>query len=220
MRNTYSYKIEVIDFPLATPSWGKGWHIMASGITHILLMKNLDGKIENTRLKNILAFSKDFLQVGAIAPDLPYASIADDDFFFTTQSELADKFHYSDTNQIPLKALRMLKKKKNTFSKATLRHMFSFYIGYISHLIANGIIHPFVRDKVGDYAQNQTAHRKLEMQLDVLFFDYLTRFSGHTIELNYANVHDELKNFYTDFYPETTTVVKSFSKLINEVYQL
>ncbi len=192
---------------------------MASGITHILLMKCLNDKIENTRLRNILAFSKDFLQVGAIAPDLPYASIADDDFFFSTESKLADKFHYNNTNEIPLRALRFLKKKKNTLSKSTLRYMFSFYIGYISHLIADGIIHPFVRDMVGDYKENQTAHRKLEMQLDVLLFNYITRFSGHPIELNYSNIHDELKNFYSGFYIETKTVVNSFSKLINEVYQ-
>lgn len=192
---------------------------MASGITHILLMKFLDDKIENTRLRNILAFSKDFLQVGAIAPDLPYASIADDDFFFSTESKLADKFHYNDTNEIPLRALRMIKKKKNTLSKSTIRYMFSFYIGYISHLIADGIIHPFVRDMVGDYKENQTAHRKLEMQLDVLLFNYLTERSGHSIELNYSNIHKELINFYTGFYPETNTVVDSFSKLIFEVYR-
>ncbi len=182
-------------------------------------MKFLDDKIENTRLRNILAFSKDFLQVGAIAPDLPYASIADDDFFFSTESKLADKFHYNDTNEIPLRALRMLKKKKNTLSKSTLRYMFSFYIGYISHLIVDGIIHPFVRDMVGDYKENQTAHRKLEMQLDVLLFNYLTERSGHSIELNYSNIHNELINFYTGFYPETNTVVDSFSKLIFEVYR-
>ena len=192
---------------------------MASGITHILLMKCIDDKIENTRLKNILASSIDFLQVGAIAPDLPYASILDDDYFFSTQSELADKFHYDDTNEIPLRALRMLKKRKNSFSIKTFRYMFSFYIGYISHLIADGIIHPYVRDMVGDYKENQTAHRKLEMELDVLFFNYITRFSGHPIELNYSNIHDELINFYTDFYPETKAVVESFSKLIFEVYK-
>lgn len=192
---------------------------MASGITHILLMKCLDDKIDNTRLKNILASSIDFLQVGAIAPDLPYASIADKDFFFSTESKLADKFHYEDTNEIPLRGLRMLKKRKNSLPKKTLRYMFSFYIGYISHLIADGIIHPYVRDMVGDYKENQTAHRKLEMELDVLFFNYITRFSGHPIELNYSNIHDEFINFYTDFYPETKTVVDSFSELIYEVYK-
>lgn len=65
---------------------------MASGITHIFLMKCLDDKLENIRLKNILAQSKEFIRVGAIAPDLPYASIADKDYFFSTQSELADKY--------------------------------------------------------------------------------------------------------------------------------
>ena len=58
------------------------------------------------------------------------------------------------------------------------------------------------------------------MQLDVLLINYLTKYSGHPIELNYSNIHKELKNFYTVFYPETKTVVGSFSKLISEVYHM
>ena len=101
-------------------------------------------------VKNVLAASTNFIQVGAIAPDLQYASTTDGDFFFSTQNDLADKFHYVDTNEVPLRALRMLKSRKSELSKKTIRYMFSFYIGYISHLIADGIFHPFVRDKVGD----------------------------------------------------------------------
>jgi hypothetical protein len=98
--------------------------------------------------------------------------------------------------------------------------MFSFFSGYISHLIADGIIHPFVRDKVGDYKENQEAHRVLEMQLDVLFFEYLTKHSGKPLNLNYTNIHDELINFDEGVYPEVNSVVKVFSDLINEVYGL
>lgn len=193
---------------------------MASGITHILLIKNLQQVLPAGKLKKKLAQARDILQVGAIAPDLPYASIADNDFFLTNESELADKFHYEKTNELPLKAFLYLNSIKNDIKKKELNFLFAFFSGYVSHLISDGIIHPFVRDKVGDYNQNQTAHRVLEMQLDVLFFEYITKHSGKPLNLNYANIHDELINFDGEVYPETKLVIKTFSNLINEVYGL
>ena len=88
---------------------------MPSGITHILLMKNLQTILPESMLKHQMAAGRDFLQVGAVGPDLPYASIADSDLFFTTQSELADKFHYVKTNQVPLKALETIRTDKNQY---------------------------------------------------------------------------------------------------------
>ncbi len=193
---------------------------MASGITHILLMKGLQGQELSTNLKMILADGRDFLQVGAVGPDLPYASIADNDFFFATQSELADKFHYETTNELILKAFQKIKERENILSAKEKRFMFCFFVGFASHIIADGIIHPFVRDKVGNYKENKTAHRVLEMQLDVLFFQYLTKYSNAPIDLNYSNVHDELINFDTNYYPETQKVLELFSELIQDVYHL
>ena len=193
---------------------------MASGITHILLMKNLPNELPDNNLKMVLSSGIHFLQVGSVAPDLPYASIADDDFFFSTQSDLADKFHYEKTNEAPLKAINEIKTRKSQLSSKELRYGFCFFLGYISHLIADGIIHPFVRDKVGDYKENQTAHRVLEMQLDVLYFHYLTKRTGNPIQLNYSNIHMELMNLNESTYPETNMVVNLFSKSIKEVYNL
>src|ERR1035437_8139798 len=191
---------------------------MASGITHILLIKNLQNVMPEGDLKMTLAAGRDFLQVGAIAPDLPYASIADDDFFLTTQSDLADKFHYVQTNEIPLQAFIEIRNNMNTLTPKELRAHFIFFLGYASHVITDGIIHPFVRDKVGNYKENQTAHRVLEMQLDVLLFHYLTFKSNHPIEFNNSNIHDELINLNSDIYPERNKVIDLFSRLIKKVY--
>lgn len=193
---------------------------MASGITHILLMKNLQSILPNNDLKKMLQSGRDFLQVGAVGPDLPYASIADDDFFFKTQSELANKFHYEKTNELILKAFQEIKNNSSSLSTREKRFMFSFFLGFASHIVADGIIHPFVRDKVGNYHENQTAHRVLEMQLDVLLFHHLTKNTNSPIELNYSNVHNELVNFDNNFYPEVEKVLQLFSRLISEVYQL
>jgi len=191
---------------------------MASGITHILLMKNLQIFLPEDRLKSIVQTSSYILQVGAVGPDLPYASIADSgDYFFKTQSELADKFHYENTNQLILKAFREIKNNQNYTSKEK-RFLFAFFLGFASHIVADGIIHPFVRDKVGDYQTNQTAHRVLEMQLDVLLYNHLTLSSSNPINLNYSNIHDELVNFNENFYPEIKIILQLFSDKIYAVY--
>ncbi len=191
---------------------------MASGITHILLMKNLQALLPDGELKRVIQSGRDFLQIGAVAPDLPYASIADNDFFLTTKSELADKFHYEKTNALILRSFQEIKKMNEPNKSREKRFLFSFFLGYAAHIVADGIIHPFVRDKVGDYSQNQTDHRVLEMQLDVLFYHHLTMKSNAPINLNYSNIHNELVNFDRSFYREVDIVLDVFSKLIKEVY--
>lgn len=189
---------------------------MASGITHLLLTKKLQDELSDGMLKDILAYASDALIVGSVAPDLPYASIVDDDLFFTTESDQADRFHYTKTNQIPLKSLEWLKQKRDTLDPAIHYQLFAFYIGYISHVIADGIIHPYVRDKVGEYHKNQAAHRSLEMQLDVLVMREFNSYSGTKMELMFANLHDELKNF--NRLEGKDAILESFSSLIEEVY--
>jgi len=189
---------------------------MASGLTHILLTKKLQDIFTDGDLKNILAYGADAFQVGAVAPDLPYASVADGDFFLTNESKQADSFHYEKTNQIPLQALKHLRAIKGDIDDEVHYNMFSFFLGYISHVLADGIIHPFVRDKVGEYDENQAEHRSLEMQLDVLFMEHLTEKSGLESELNYTNLHDELENFREVEGAEDIIVL--FSDLISSVY--
>ena len=189
---------------------------MASGLTHILLTKKIQDKFSDGDLKDILAMCADSFQVGAVAPDLPYASIADNDFFISNESPLADNFHYRKTNQIPLQALKKLKSLRGQIDEEIHYHMFSFFLGYISHVLADGIIHPFVRDKVGEYEENQDEHRSLEMQLDVLFMEELTRKTGLTSELNYSNLHDELKNFPVNI--GSNMIIQMFSDLIKTIY--
>lgn len=189
---------------------------MASGLTHILLTKKLQDKLPDGTLKDILAYGADSFQVGAVGPDLPYASILDNDAFISNESHLADLFHYEKTNQIPIRSLIKLKSLYGQVNDTIHYHMFSFFLGYISHVLADGIIHPFVRDMVGEYNENQTEHRSLEMQLDVLFLEYLTKDSGFTSELNFTNLHDELENFQENIGAQKT--IQLFSELINEIY--
>ena len=189
---------------------------MPSGITHILLTKKLLDEIPDSTLKYILADCSAFLTIGAVAPDLPYASIADIDTFLLRQSGLADKFHYDKTNQIPFSSLDKLKSLKDTIEEEVHYQMFSFFLGYISHVVADGIFHPFIRDKVGNYAQNKAAHRSLELQLDVLYYRFVTKNSGYPLELIYTDIQKELLNYKSS--PEWEKTFQIFSQLITDVY--
>ncbi len=191
---------------------------MPSGITHILLMKHLQEKLPDGDLKMDLAAGRDFLQAGAVGPDLPYASIADDSWFFSTDSKLADSFHYRETNRLALKAFQRIRAMEGELSDDEKLYLFCFFLGFTAHIIADGTVHPFVRDMVGHYEENKAAHRKLEMDLDVLLFHYLNRSAGVGANLNDSNMHEELNNIVGDFYPETGKVMTVFSELILDVY--
>lgn len=189
---------------------------MPSGITHILLTKKIQDKLSAGILKDILDAGSDFFAIGAVGPDLPYASLVDNDLMHN-ESLLADRFHYENTNLIALKSLEHLKSLKGNITDSSHQRTFSFFIGYISHIIADGIIHPFVRDMVGNYAENKNEHRSLEMQLDVLLLKHFTEKAGAPSQLNYTKFHDELLNFSQN--EDSKFILDTFSNLIKDVYK-
>ena len=101
----------------------------------------------------------------------------------------------------------------------SVRDAFAFFVGYASHIVADGIVHPFVRDKVGDYAENAKEHRILEMKIDVLFYRRFIDPSGVKMaNFNRSNLHDELSNLSLDRHPDLIRVMTLFTKLIQNVY--
>lgn len=187
---------------------------MPSGITHFLLAREFTGKIKNKKLRAVLSDGIYFFETGAVAPDLPYSSIADTDILHS-EADLADDFHYKKTNQLTLQAINQLKASAYRYSTKELRYIFSFFLGYVSHVIADGLMHPFIRDMVGDYEENKFEHRQLEMRLDVLYYDSYTKSSGGQ-EFNYSNIHDELTNLRS--YSQTKPVLELFSQHIKTIY--
>lgn len=191
---------------------GRRKNKMPSGYTHILLAKTFPEKagIKNEELGLILDLSMPYFQLGAMAPDLPYSQQL---LSLTGRNEIefADKFHYEKTNLVPIKAFEVIKNIDGTEKDQA----FSFFLGFVAHVVADGIIHPYVRDKVGDYNKhNKDAHRILEMHLDVFFLHELTKNSGRSLNLNYTNLHDQILDPLTNFSHVSTL----FSKVIEEVY--
>lgn len=186
---------------------------MPAGFTHIYLTRIF---MENSQvsadikegLGSTLDLAQDYFQLGAIGPDLPYSQIP---ILTNNDEEIADKFHYELTNQVPIRALIDVKQMEESEKRD---YAFAFFCGYISHIVADGIIHPFVRDKVGSYKDNSDAHRMLEMRLDVLLLDYLTSHTGGALNINTAKIQDHLASASNDF----EFVAKIFSSKINEIY--
>lgn len=193
---------------------------MPSGITHILLTRNLPRSSDpNDPLNQILAFGGRYLSLGCVAPDLPYSSIFDNDLF-RSEKPVADDFHYVTPNQISLLALtkikRVLGSPKNGDERKRLDAHFCFFVGQATHVIADGIVHPFVLDKVGPYSTNNLAHTALEIGIDVLFWKNLTEGSGEPIETNYSRIEEEFADFGK--LPYAAPICEMFSGCIKEVY--
>jgi hypothetical protein len=181
-------------------------------------MKNLPNLLTESKFKTKISSGIHFLQIGAVAPDLPYASIADYDLILSNQLKIADRFHYERTNEIALIAFDELASKE--LKPKALKYSFCFFLGYLSHIIADGIIHPFIRDMVGDYDYHKTDHRVLEMKLDVLYYYHLTERTNKPIQLNYTDIHKELLNITHSNYKQTDIVLELFSNYIKQVYKV
>jgi len=180
---------------------------MPSGITHVLLARTFPGKaaIKDEDLGLLLIEHMPYFQLGAMAPDLPYSQ-QPKWIFGKKKYDLANKFHYKETTKIPIRAFDHIKNLKGEDKDKA----FAFFLGFAAHIVADGIIHPYVRDKVGDYEEHKNEHRELEMRLDVFFVDRLT----NGLNLNDTNIHDVITDPLKDF----KTISTLFSKLVNEVY--
>jgi len=166
-----------------------------------------------------------YFQIGSIAPDLPYASIIDNNFL-ENESALANLFHFTDAgqatalapNRLPLLGLAKVKSiMEQGAGKRECDALFWFLAGYASHVIADGIGHPYVMDKVGRYeGSNKADHRALELGIDVLLLKHLTAASGHAIEASYAGMDTFIGGFnelkYANF------ILEHFADLIETVY--
>ncbi|WP_413578565.1 zinc dependent phospholipase C family protein [Bdellovibrio sp. HCB290] len=186
---------------------------MPAGFTHLAFARKSLDHLESESGKN----AKDILDAdiglylfGCVSPDIPYMGRFDGNPF-TNNKEVADDLHYRKTNEVPLLGLKAAKEAVKAGNEELAEALFSFYIGYTSHLIADGIVHPFIRDMVGDYEVAETEHRILEMKLDVLISKRLVG-----VEVNGVNLQKDLD--YVNDSVQLSQVFQSFSTVIEQVH--
>jgi len=199
---------------------------MPSGISHMLLSRNLPVD-DNSPYQFKRLYNTRYFQLGSIAPDLPYGAIADNNFL-ENEDKIANLFHFTENaqsieqtpNRLPLLGISQVKKMvQQGTAKRECDALFWFLAGYASHVIADGICHPFVMDKVGRYeGSNKADHRALEMGIDVLLFKHFTASSGHAIEASYARMDTFIATFSE--LRHANFIFENFTDLIEAVYGL
>ena len=198
---------------------------MPSGISHILFSRFLPIDRSQPYFYQLKANS-DYFQIGSIAPDLPYASLVDNDFL-DSDSELANLFHFTypdqdvslSPNRLPLMGIKRAKELlESGEEKRACDALFWFMAGYASHLIADGVCHPFVMDMVGRYeGENKAEHRALEMGIDVFLYKHFTEASGHAIETSYSGMDSFIKSF--NQLPHAGLICSNFAEMINSIFR-
>lgn len=182
---------------------------MPSGITHMMLSReSLEylQEIKNGKIADILNLERGAFIMGSVGPDLPYVPTP------IPNNKLADAFHTSNTNLIPLSGLSRAKELFNANKHAEARAVFALFLGYASHLSADGCIHPFVRDMVGDYELAKVPHRTLEVKLDVVLADLF--FNGNCASID---IHDEL-DFLQDSAAEEL-LYETYAEVVNSHFK-
>jgi hypothetical protein len=121
-------------------------------------------------------------------------------------------------NRLPLLGIKRVKDlTQQGVGKRECDGLFWFLVGYTSHVIADGICHPYIMDKVGRYeGSNKADHRALELGIDVLLLEHFTASSGHSIEASYAGMDTFMKDFMNLRY--ANFVLDHFAGLIKDVY--
>ncbi|SEK60430.1 zinc dependent phospholipase C family protein [Nitrosovibrio tenuis] len=105
-----------------------------------------------------------FCELGAVSPDYPYLDIARPD-----SCHWADRMHYEKTGDMIKAGINLIRKMEG----ASQQKVFSWLLGYTSHVVTDVTIHPVVELKVGEYQKNKDKHRICEMHQDAYIFQRL-----------------------------------------------
>lgn len=135
-------------------------------ITLVNISKEVEAleKLDGFPTQAISALLKNFkyCELGCVSPDYPYLAVGD-----KNATKWADLMHYQNTNLMIHKGVEFI---RDELQGAQQQKAFSWLLGYVAHVITDVAIHPIVQLKVGDYAQNKTAHRRCEMHQDAYIF--------------------------------------------------
>jgi hypothetical protein len=140
---------------------------MAGGYTHITLaqlaaeeaLQRRPGLLHDEAKQALQDWLK-FLVIGSMGPDYPYLDIAD------RSSEVwATAMHQPRSLDLIRDCARRIGKMSSGQAR---RKCMAWLFGFASHCVTDGVVHPVVNLKVGEYEKNKKEHRRCEMSQDVL----------------------------------------------------
>jgi len=163
---------------------------MAGTFTHWMIVEEALDKFNKLPNKHpyfpIILGNSHFVTLGAVGPDYPYLSELKNNLL--KLHSWADRMHYENTGDFVKYGIANLLKLKEQNKQQYFEICLSWLSGYVTHLLADSIIHPVVNAIVGPYLFNSGAHRHCEMIQDTFIFHEIKR-----VELRYADYVDLIK---------------------------
>lgn len=146
---------------------------MPGTFVHLLLARGaandlgrLDARAGVSRgVKRALALHGGYVLLGSVSPDLPYLDFGDGD-----AAGWANAMHYGGTLDYVRRGLAQLRREREASRGEADPRALAWLFGYVSHVVADTIVHPEVARLVGDYADNAVEHRRCELHQDAWAF--------------------------------------------------
>jgi hypothetical protein len=137
---------------------------MAGPYTHLTIAHGamLDAQL-SPELAELLQVKASYVYVGALSPDMPYASL---------DTQYSDMYHRRDTGRVLQAGLELLRRHRLSadYSTSALHAMEAWLYGYASHLVIDTFLHPVNQATVavGGREMDPLRHRECEMAQDIL----------------------------------------------------
>lgn len=157
---------------------------MAGTFTHWMIVEEALDKFHKLPNRHpyfpVILENNHYVLLGATGPDYPYLGELINNY--VKRHSWADRMHYENTGLFVSKGVANLVKLKERSFDVCL----SWLSGFVTHLIADSVIHPTVNATVGPYLFNSDEHRHCEMVQDSFIFREVKG-----IELRYGAPDDE-----------------------------
>lgn len=148
---------------------------MAGGYTHLTLLRSAIRQATNKvytqphpfepwerRLADVLEMWGRYAFLGSVSPDYPYLGLDPD---------WADLMHKGKANVLIGHAIASIHAECNGSPDSVgWQQRFAWILGFVTHVIADVVIHPVVNIKVGKYEEHKEDHRRCEMTQDVWIY--------------------------------------------------
>ena len=161
---------------------------MAGTFTHWMIVEEALDKFNKLPDKHpyfpIILGNNHFVILGSVGPDYPYLSELKNNLL--KLHSWADRMHYENTGEFIKYGLVNLLRLKEQNKQQDFEICLSWLCGYVTHLLADSVIHPVVNEIVGPYLFNSGEHRHCEMIQDSYIFHEIKN-----VELRYAAPDDE-----------------------------
>ena len=146
---------------------------MPGTFTHWLIVHKALESINEDPSKLALALlindNKHWAYIGAQGPDYPYVGVLDKD----EGAHWADWMHEGGTGylcRVMARHISSLLEGKNPANNDQSA-LVAWYLGFLSHVLADAFLHPVVAEIVGPYEGHEADHRMCEMVQDTLLYE-------------------------------------------------